>query len=159
VLDHQVTVYPGNYEDYLWRKSGGPARTATSLSESLSNAPVAAGPETVAHAASSHSATESVTNGSAPAGHRLNPLKRRKLEERLAALEREVPQAEAALAETEQALGTYVSAEQTQRLTTVLEELRAHHAALLGEWEEVSIALEQSSGQSSTGNTLVITGP
>jgi ATP-binding cassette, subfamily F, member 3 len=158
VLDHQVTVYPGNYEDYLWRKSGGPARTATSLSESLVHPPAAASPAAVTQSATAPSATESVANGSAP-GHRLNPLKRRKLEERLVALEHEVPQAEAALAETELALGTYVSAEQTQRLTAVLEQLRAHHAALLAEWEEVSIALEQSSGQPATGNTLVITGP
>ncbi len=160
VLDHRVTVYPGNYEDYLWRKSGGPARTASSLAESIGATPTA-NAQAAAEPSSKESATVSVTNGSAPA-RRLNPLKRRQLEERLAALEAEVPHAEAAMAETEQALGVYVSAEQTQRLTAVLAELRAHHAALLAEWEEVSVAIEESSAPATAAaaaETIVITGP
>jgi ATP-binding cassette subfamily F protein 3 len=174
VLDHRVTVYPGNYEDYLWRKSGGPARTASSLAASIASPATSgasselASPALAASAlAAKESATAAVTNGA----RRLNPLKRRQLEERLAALEAEVPQAEAALAETEQALAVYVSAEQTQRLTSVLDDLRAHQAALLAEWEEVSIALDEASSASTAAttpadvpadvptDTIVITGP
>ena len=31
VEDRRVHVYPGNYEDYLWRKQGGPEKVAASL--------------------------------------------------------------------------------------------------------------------------------
>jgi ATP-binding cassette subfamily F protein 3 len=64
------------------------------------------------------------------------------MEERLAVVERAVPEKEAAIGETEQALGVYVSAEEMQRLTSQLVGLRAQHAALVAEWEELSLALE-----------------
>ena len=35
VEDHRVHIYPGNYEDYLWRKSGGPEKVAVSLATTL----------------------------------------------------------------------------------------------------------------------------
>src|SRR5580700_7100027 len=38
VEDRRMHIYPGNYEDYLWRKQGGPEKVATSLSNSLTAA-------------------------------------------------------------------------------------------------------------------------
>ena len=35
VEDRRLHIYPGNYEDYLWRKQGGPEKTAASLATSL----------------------------------------------------------------------------------------------------------------------------
>ncbi len=35
VEDHRVHIFPGNYEDYLWRKSGGPEKVAASLATIL----------------------------------------------------------------------------------------------------------------------------
>ncbi len=35
VEDRRMHIYPGNYEDYLWRKQGGPEKVATSLSSGL----------------------------------------------------------------------------------------------------------------------------
>ena len=52
------------------------------------------------------------------------------MEERCAFLEEEVPRIEAAIAHTEEQLGIYVSAAETQRLTALAEELRAQLAAL-----------------------------
>ena len=40
VEDHRVHIFPGNYEDYLWRKSGGPEKVAVSLTDSLSPSPL-----------------------------------------------------------------------------------------------------------------------
>jgi ATP-binding cassette subfamily F protein 3 len=37
----------------------------------------------------------------------------------------------------------YESAEETQRLTEVLESLRQQHASLTAEWEELVLQLEQ----------------
>ena len=73
---------------------------------------------------------------------RLNPIKQKQMEERCAFLEEEVPRIEAAIAHTEEQLGVYVSAAETQRLTTLAEELRAQLAALTAEWEELMLQLE-----------------
>ena len=64
------------------------------------------------------------------------------MEDRLAALELMVPQLEASIAFTEEAMADFVSAEETQRQAANLEALRARHAAALGEWEELSAELE-----------------
>ncbi len=56
---------------------------------------------------------------------RLNPIKQKQMEERCAFLEEETPRIEAAIAHTEEQLGVYVSAAETQRLTALAEELRA----------------------------------
>ena len=46
------------------------------------------------------------------------------------------------MAEAEQALGVYVSAEETQRLSEVLAVLREQQESLNSEWEELSMQLE-----------------
>jgi ATP-binding cassette subfamily F protein 3 len=74
---------------------------------------------------------------------RLNPIKQKQMEERCAFLEEEVPRVEAALALTETQLGVYVSAAETQRLTTLAEELRRQLDALTSEWEELMMQLEE----------------
>jgi ATP-binding cassette subfamily F protein 3 len=73
---------------------------------------------------------------------RLNPIKQKQLKDRCVFLEEEVPRVEASIAHTEQQLGVYVSAVETQRLTTLAEELRAQLAALTAEWEELMAQLE-----------------
>jgi ATP-binding cassette subfamily F protein 3 len=133
VADGKVHVFPGNYEDYLWRKEGGSAE--------LQAATIAASvPEVV----------PVVLNGASSNGNekdkarRVNPIKLKQMQERLAAVEEEMPQLETAIAETETALGNYVSAEETARLSKVLEGLREMHVSLTGEWEELMLQLEEA---------------
>jgi ATP-binding cassette subfamily F protein 3 len=73
---------------------------------------------------------------------RLNPIKQKQMEERCAFLEEEAPRIESALAHTEEQLGTYASAAETQRLTTLAEDLRAQLRALTAEWEDLMLQLE-----------------
>ena len=61
------------------------------------------------------------------------------MEDRCAFLEEEIPRIEAALAHTEEQLGIYVSAAETQRLTDLAEDLRSQLAALTAEWEELMV--------------------
>jgi len=75
-------------------------------------------------------------------GRRLNPIRQKQMKDRCAFLEEEIPRIESAIAHTEQQLGIYVSAAETQRLTTLAEELRTQLAALTAEWEELTIQLE-----------------
>ncbi len=64
------------------------------------------------------------------------------MEERCAFLEEEVPRIEAAIAHTEEQLGVYVSAAETQRLTDLALSLREQLAAFTAEWEELMMQLE-----------------
>jgi ATP-binding cassette subfamily F protein 3 len=73
---------------------------------------------------------------------RLNPIKQKQMEERVAFLEEETPRIEAAIAHTEEQLGNYVSAAETARLTALAEDLRKQLAALTAEWEELMGQLE-----------------
>jgi ATP-binding cassette subfamily F protein 3 len=73
---------------------------------------------------------------------RLNPIKQKQMEERVAFLEEETPRIEAAIAHTEEQLGNYVSAAETARLTALAEDLRSQLAALTAEWEELMGQLE-----------------
>ena len=75
---------------------------------------------------------------------RLNPLKRKQMEDRVKQLESEIGRAEDEIAQLETALQSFVSAEETQRQSQELEHHKANHAALLEEWEEVSETLQAS---------------
>src|SRR5438105_3536208 len=125
--DGRVEVYPGNYEDYRWRKGGGAAR----LQEAVAAAPAAVQPVN--------------GNGAAPAeskSKRLNPIKRKQMEDRGRELEQEITRMEAAIVECESALQTFVSANETQRLTREIEDHRRALQAKVQEWEELGQALE-----------------
>jgi ATP-binding cassette subfamily F protein 3 len=73
---------------------------------------------------------------------RLNPIKLKQMEDRCAFLEEEVPRVEASLAHTEEQLGVYVSAVETQRLTDLAVRLREELASLTAEWEDLMMQLD-----------------
>jgi ATP-binding cassette subfamily F protein 3 len=126
VADGSVNIYPGNYEDYLWRKQNG-----VEAQESL-------------RAAASEASAAPVAVVSAEPKKRVNPLKRKQMLDRLAALETEVSGTEAIIAESEEALSRYVSNEETQRVSALLEEKRSSLEALETEWAELSELLEEA---------------
>ena len=77
-----------------------------------------------------------------PRTRRLNPIRQKQMEDRCAFLEEEIPRIESSIAHTEQQLGVYISAAETQRLTGLATDLRAQLAALTTEWEELMLQLE-----------------
>jgi len=125
--DGRVEVYPGNYEDYRWRKQGEAAR----LQEAVAVTSAAMQP------ANGNGAT-----AAEPKSRRLNPIKRKQMEKRVHELEQEITRLEAAIAECESALQTFVSADETQRLTQQLEEHRRSLQVAVKEWEDVGQELE-----------------
>ncbi|HEY6348037.1 MAG TPA: ABC-F family ATP-binding cassette domain-containing protein [Candidatus Angelobacter sp.] len=144
----QVEVFPGNYEDYLWRKEGKPSasvgNTTVLSSESATHTPEAAQvaerslrPLLVIEGPSKPEQTESRPR-------RLNPLKRRQMRERCKDLEEEITRLEAAIAISEAALQTFVSAEETKRQSDLLAQHRADLAASMAEWEKLAQVLEIS---------------
>jgi ATP-binding cassette, subfamily F, member 3 len=129
-----VHVFPGNYEDYVWRKEGGNAVAS----------PKEPGPSATAAPAEGHA----VRNSPAPppakviVERRLNPLKLKQMKQRRHAIEDEVTRLEVEIADYEQALSNYKSAEETLRVTELLSARRADLQNLMAEWEEVAQAIE-----------------
>ena len=133
VEDKRVHIYPGGYEDYLWRKQGGPEKITTAITEELRPAAVA-----VVEAPVKVEAAVSTVK-------RLNPIKLRKLEDQLRSAEEEVLRLEGAIAAAEEKMGVFTSAEDSQRTAAELEDLRSRRATLLSEWEEMALTLEEQS--------------
>jgi ATP-binding cassette, subfamily F, member 3 len=133
VGDGRVEVYPGNYEDYLWRKQGGAEKLQETVSLSGKSPQRSNGNGGAAFANESDAGARS---------KRLNPIKRKQMEDRVKELEQEIAHAEAAIAECESALQTFVSAEETARLTKELDRHRAELQGCLAEWEDLAQALQ-----------------
>jgi septal ring factor EnvC (AmiA/AmiB activator) len=70
-------------------------------------------------------------------------MKRKQMAERLVTVEAAVSQTEAIIAESEESLSRYVSAEETARVSALLEEKRRTLESLETEWAELSEGLEQ----------------
>jgi ATP-binding cassette subfamily F protein 3 len=135
----KLTSHEGNYEDYLrWKEA------QTVLCQGTTSAAPKRGQENGDSAAEDQSSTnaESTTDAAKDRPRRLNPIKQKQMEERCAFLEEETPRIEAAIGYTEEQLGVYVSAAETERLATLAAELRAQLAALTAEWEELMMQLD-----------------
>jgi ATP-binding cassette subfamily F protein 3 len=156
-----ITPYEGNYEDYLRRKealaaaSSAPVTLSEVAKSRAEPKDLRLSPSAPVVKVDGISATPSgntiIIEGGFEASNsvaqkekhrRLNPIKQKQIEDRCVFLEEEIPRIEASIAHTEEQLGVYVSAAETQRLTTLAEDLRAQLAALTAEWEELTLQLE-----------------
>jgi ATP-binding cassette subfamily F protein 3 len=138
----KVEIFPGNYEDYLWRKQGG-----QHVAPTLNDVPGVV----LAKAEPAKSAPAPPTNGdhggltaAEPPKKRLNPIKRKQMEDQVAKLEEEISRAEEAISRLETAMQSFVNAEESQRQSDELNQHKSSHAALVEEWEEKSKELELS---------------
>ncbi len=188
VEDRRVHIYPGNYEDYLFRKSGIPTTTAEAAAlirtETATGAhidaatgmlkpvaqvgttptakavePPAPGPpkptETLVIASSDFDAepwesTHEVEGSLAPvtptarhAAKRLNPIKLKQMEDRVAAIEDELSNLDARISQAEQQQAVFTTAEAARALAAELETLREQHATRTAEWEDLASQLEE----------------
>jgi ATP-binding cassette subfamily F protein 3 len=121
IEDGHVHVYPGNYEDYLWRKQGGPETLA-----------VHAAPAPV----------EVATSAPAEPKKRVNPIKLKKLQDRLKEVEQQVASLESEITQTEAALADFKSVEETMRLNDIVTARRTELASRVAEWEELSAEID-----------------
>ncbi|ACO31524.1 MULTISPECIES: ribosomal protection-like ABC-F family protein [Acidobacterium] len=136
-------IYPGNYEEYLWRKEGGPGAMATAISNDLeTKAKPAPAPQPEPEPAATPQAAPPPPEKPAK---RMNPIKLKQMEDRVITIEEELPRLEASIAEAENALAVFVSIDETKRLTAEMASLREQHAQLTTEWEELVLQLEEAS--------------
>jgi ATP-binding cassette subfamily F protein 3 len=154
VEDRRVHIYPGNYEDYLFRKGGGVEKIAAEVANNphIDHATGMFKPSKqvgVADAEASPStheiqgALEPVTASPKNNVKRLNPIKLKQLEDRVSVLEDELPDLEARILAAEQQQGIFTTAEAAQSLAAELDRLREQHAAHSSEWEELATQLEE----------------
>ncbi len=122
----EVHVFPGNYEDYWWRKTRDGAEGVIPPFAPKSGAQDGAPSVEVV-----------------PAGpkKKMNPYKVKQMEERLREVEREIAAAEKDVTDCEQRLQVFESAAETIRLNELLERRRAELPKLMEEWEELETAL------------------
>ncbi len=130
VEDKRVHIYPGNYEDYLWRKQGGPEKVIAAITQVPEPVAVVEAPIKVE--------VQSAVK-------RLNPIKLKQMEDRLHFAENEIPRLEEAIAAAEEKMGVFTSAEESQRTAAELEQLRGERAKVMAEWEELALMLEEQS--------------
>ena len=131
----RVEVFPGNYEDYIWRKqreaamadreesANGGGRTLTV--PTLSDVP-------------------GYVEQKAQSKKRINPIKLKQMQERHHQVEEDIARLEGGIAECERELQSFVSADETQRWTDLLAKRRSALEPLMTEWEELSQVLEVS---------------
>jgi ATP-binding cassette subfamily F protein 3 len=172
VEERRVHIYPGNYEDYLFRKSSGLAKISTAAASNphidhttgmlkplaprivVDNTPKDGGDKDAGDkglgAPSIPTVSSSGWVGSHPAGstpksniRRLNPIKLKHLEARVAELEAELPDLEARILAAEQQQAMFTTAEAAQSIAAELATLRAQHATHTAEWEDLATQLEQ----------------
>ena len=149
--DGKVEIYPGNYEDYLWRKQGGDKKAPTLEDVPRTSAPRNRNPSAPSAA---KPLTTAPTNGNSAAepaktleeskAKRVNPIKRKQIEDRVHELEEAIARAEASIAACETSLQNFVSPEESQRQSQALDQHKASHAAWIEEWEGLSRALQES---------------
>ena len=202
VEDRRVHIYPGNYEDYLFRKTGIPTNTAEAAAlirtENATGARIDAATgmfkpvaqvgkveqqkqeqqkelSSRAEASRSEAAVERPAFPASPAetliitsddepwesthelegslaavtpapkhtAKRLNPIKLKQMEDRVAAIEDELSDLDARIAQAEQQQAVFTTAEAARALAAELETLREQHATRTAEWEDLASQLEE----------------
>ncbi len=121
----EVRVYPGNYEDYVWRKEGGHEQPPT-LDDILNGVPPAV---PIPISAPQDANTK-----------RVNPLKLKQMQERVKQLEGRIAALEGSIQTAEQV--PYISAEESFRVANQLEQHRADLEAAMAEWETLTQQIE-----------------
>jgi len=154
VEDRRVHIYPGNYEDYLFRKGGGVAKIAEAAHANPHIDATTGMFKPVKQAGSANGSTQAIEGALDPVTpppvaksnvKRLNPIKLKQLEDRVASIEEELPDLETRIQAAEQQQGIFTTAEAAQAVAAELDTLRDQHAARTAEWEDLATQLEEQS--------------
>jgi ATP-binding cassette, subfamily F, member 3 len=129
VGEGEVRVFPGNYADYQWRKSGGHEQTPT-LNDVLVGVPPA-------------EPMPMPTPANVQAGNRrINPMKLKQMQEQASRLEEQIASLEADVQRSELALSDFAGVDEAVRLSTLLEAQRADLNRAMEEWESIAQQIE-----------------
>jgi ATP-binding cassette subfamily F protein 3 len=137
-----VNVFPGNYEDYLWRKEG------KEIDLTLPGLPDLVGER--ASARQGHDTgplPKAQATPSALKSKRLNPIRLQQMKERCREIEEQVARREAEVEGHAQELVHFRSAEDSVRLAKLIEQGREEVARLMREWEDTAKVVEEQEAE------------
>ena len=142
IAEGEVNVYPGNYEDYLWRKEGKEITLGVSGLEDLAR-----------NRAFSRQTDDAGSTATAPEGaavvktKRVNPIRLQQMKDRCREIEEQVARLEAEIEGQAQELAHFRSAEDSVRLTRSIEQGRQELAGLTREWEKTAKVIEEQGSE------------
>ncbi len=142
IAEGEVNVYPGNYEDYLWRKEGKEITLGVSGLEDLAR-----------NRAFSRQTDDAGSIATAPEGaavvktKRVNPIRLQQMKDRCREIEEQVARLEAEIEGQARELAHFRSAEDSVRLTRSIEQGRQELAGLTREWEETAKVIEEQGSE------------
>jgi ATP-binding cassette subfamily F protein 3 len=138
----EVNVFPGNYEDYLWRKEG------KEIDLTLPGLP-----DLVGERAPSRQKQDTAPLPKAPAtpstlkSKRLNPIRLQQMKDRCHEIEEQVARLEAEIEGNAQELTHFRSAADSVRLAKSIEQGRQEIARVMREWEETAKVVEEQEAE------------
>ncbi|MDR3675830.1 MAG: ABC-F family ATP-binding cassette domain-containing protein [Acidobacteriota bacterium] len=135
----EVSVFPGNYEDYLWRKEG------KKIDLSLPDLPDLVAERAGAH--HSHDGKHAATQpAAAPAAKskKVNPLRLQQMKDRCREIEEQVARLETEIEGYGLESAHFKSAEESVRLANLIEKGREEITQLMREWEETTKVVEEN---------------
>jgi ATP-binding cassette subfamily F protein 3 len=134
----EVNVFPGNYEDYLWRKSG------KEIDLTLPNLPDLVGERGRAqHPRDPGNAPTAPVTAAKTKSKRINPIRLQRMKDRCREIEEQVARLETQLEGYGQELAHFRSAEDSSRLSRQIEQGREEITRLMREWEETAKVVEE----------------
>ena len=143
--DGHVNVFPGNYEDYLWRKEG------REIDLTLPGAPNLIGeraPSRHPHESGPPAAAAQATPAPVKT-KRVNPIRLGQMKERCEEIEERVARLEAELEGYGQELAHFRTAEDSARLAKLVKQGREEISNLMREWEETTKVIEEQDAEAS----------
>ena len=123
----EVRIYPGNYEDYLFRKQGGVAQMQARIVAAVRPAPVevaAPAPQDIQK-------------------KRVNPIKLKQMQQECSKLEEAIHKYESEIADCEQKMSGTASGDDLMKLSTKVQKLVGERDETMEKWEVAAAELEE----------------
>jgi len=141
IAEGEVNVYPGNYEDYLWRKEG------KEISLDLTGLEDLVRERNPSHQLHDAGPISKAPEAAAVKSKRLNPIRLQQMKSRCREIEDQVARLEAEIEGQAQELANFRSAEDSARLTRSIERGRQELAGLTREWEQTAKVIEEQESE------------
>jgi ATP-binding cassette subfamily F protein 3 len=138
----EVNIFPGNYEDYLWRKEG------KEIDLTLPGLPDLVGERALARQRrDAGSLPKTPATPSPLKSKRLNPIRLQQMKDRCREIEDQVARLEAEIEGYAQELAHFRSAADSVRLAKRIEQGREEVARLTREWEATAKVVEEQEAE------------
>ncbi|MGO8818093.1 MAG: ABC-F family ATP-binding cassette domain-containing protein, partial [Terriglobia bacterium] len=140
----EVNVFPGNYEDYLWRKEGKEIDLTLPGLPDLVAERAGSRSGSRSHQDGGHAASAQTEPASPAKSKKINPLRLQEMKDRCREIEEQVARLETEIEGYCQESAHFKSADESVRLAKLIEDGREEIARLMREWEETTKVVEEN---------------